>query len=30
MMQIEHQKKEYWEQLNNKMSALGMTQLQQQ
>jgi len=30
MIQLEQQKKEYWEQLNNKMSSLGMTQLEQQ
>lgn len=30
MLQLEQQKKEYWEQLNSKMSSLGMTELQQQ
>jgi serine/threonine kinase 38 len=27
MIQLEQQKKEYWEQLNIKMSSLGMSQL---
>ena len=29
MIQQEQQKKEYWEQLNHKMQALGMTQMEQ-
>jgi len=30
MIQLEQQKREYWEQLNTKMSSLGMTPLEQQ
>lgn len=29
MIQQEQQKKEYWQQLNQKMQALGMTQMEQ-
>lgn len=30
MIQLEQQKRQYWEQLNQKMQALGMTPMQQQ